>query len=110
MFGSMKRVIVLIVSAALALALPDPRAQGYAQTSNLALNRPATASSVEAAGLEAAKAVDGNASTRWSSQFSDPQWIMVDLGTTYAVGRVRLTWEGAYAKAYRVEVSSDAST
>jgi hypothetical protein len=41
--------------------------------SDLVLAGTATASSVEATGLEAAKAVDGNLSTRWSSKFSDPQ-------------------------------------
>src|ERR1700730_16188974 len=40
----------------------------------LSQGKPATASSVENAGTVAANAVDGNAGTRWSSQFSDPQW------------------------------------
>lgn len=38
-------------------------------TTNLALNRPATSSSVENASLGPALAVDGNATTRWSSGF-----------------------------------------
>src|SRR5262245_583656 len=42
---------------------------------DLVLAGTATASSVEATGLEAPKAVDGNMTTRWSSAFSDPQWI-----------------------------------
>jgi glucose/arabinose dehydrogenase len=78
--------------------------------SNLALNRPAAASSIEATGLEASKAVDGAFTTRWSSQFSDPQWISVDLGATYGIGEVILRWEDAYGKAYRIQVSNDAST
>ncbi|MBN1410193.1 MAG: DUF4982 domain-containing protein, partial [Spirochaetales bacterium] len=48
--------------------------------SNLALNKTATASSSENTDLSANAAVDGNAGTRWASAFSDPQWIMVDLG------------------------------
>ena len=46
--------------------------------------RPVTASSQENAGTPAAAAVDGNPGTRWSSAFSDPQWIQVDLGATAA--------------------------
>jgi hypothetical protein len=56
---------------------------------NAALNKPATASSVENAGLPASAAVDSNAGTRWSSQFSDPQWIRVDLGASSTVCSAR---------------------
>src|ERR1035437_1720265 len=38
-----------------------------------------TCSSVEGAGTPCAAAVDGNTGTRWSSAFSDPQWIQIDL-------------------------------
>ncbi|HEX2299464.1 MAG TPA: discoidin domain-containing protein, partial [Pseudonocardiaceae bacterium] len=51
--------------------------------------------------------VDGNANTRWSSAFSDPQWIRVDLGSTRQLSRIRLTWEGAHARAYRIDTSND---
>ena len=71
--------------------------------------KPATASSVEGA-LGAASAVDGNPGTRWGSAFSDPQWIQVDLGGQASINRVVLSWEAAYAKAYRIDVSSDAAT
>jgi hypothetical protein len=57
--------------------------------------------------LAGANAVDGNAGTRWSSAFSDPQWISVDLGATYTLSRVRLTWETAYGRGYRIETSAD---
>ena len=69
--------------------------------------RPATASSAEGDGLAAPFAVDGNPGTRWSSQFSDPQWIQVDLGQTAAIDQVVLSWEAAYATAFRVETSTD---
>src|SRR5687768_3563891 len=64
----------------------------------LSQGRPVLASSQENAGTPATAAVDGNAATRWSSQFSDPQWIRVDLGQTAAVDQVTLVWEGAYAR------------
>ncbi|MFD4639969.1 glycosyl hydrolase family 8 [Lentzea sp. NPDC058436] len=69
-----------------------------------------TASSVEGAGLEAAKAVDGSTTTRWASlEGRDQEWIRVDLGAAHSVSRVRLNWEAAYGKAYRVQTSADDS-
>jgi fibronectin type 3 domain-containing protein len=86
---------------------------GTTQTSgsstNLALGRPTTASSMENAGTAAAKATDGNSGTRWSSAFSDPQWIQVDLGATRTVNQVVIQWETAHATAYQIQVSNDAS-
>jgi hypothetical protein len=80
-------------------------------TANAALNRPATASSTENAGANGAgAAVDGNAGTRWSSLFSDPQWISVDLGTSQPVCQVVLQWEAAYATAFQIQTSADGST
>jgi hypothetical protein len=72
---------------------------------NSALNRTATASSTENAASSASAAVDGNAGTRWSSAFSDPQWIQVDLGSSQTVCQVGLNWEAAYAKSFTIQVS-----
>jgi endoglucanase len=77
---------------------------------NIARGKAATASSIEAAGLEAGKAVDGSGTTRWASAYSDPQWLRIDLNATYAINRVVLKWEVAYGRAYRVEVSNDGSS
>ncbi len=55
-------------------------------------------------------AFDGKLSTRWSSEFSDPQWIAVDLKREKTISRVRLVWEAAYGKAYSIEVSADGRT
>jgi hypothetical protein len=67
----------------------------------------ATASSVENASLGAALAIDGNPTTRWSSAFSDPQWLRVDLGAVRLINRVKLSWEAASSKAFSVQVSDD---
>ncbi|MGC4940068.1 penicillin acylase family protein [Kribbella sp. DT2] len=77
--------------------------------SNQALGRTATASSHETGLFNSppSKAVDGNAGTRWASNWSDPQWLKIDLGSEQPVRRVVLHWESAYAKAYKVEVSRD---
>ncbi len=76
---------------------------------NLAQGKPVTTSAIEAAQFGANLAVDGNATTRWSSTYSDPNWLQVDLGTTRSVTRVVLNWEAAYGKAYTIQVSSDAT-
>ncbi|MDT0528079.1 discoidin domain-containing protein [Micromonospora sp. DSM 115977] len=76
-------------------------------SANVAQGRPATASSVENAGLPASAAVDGNPGTRWASAAADPQWLRVDLGTVRSICRVVLTWEAAYARAFQLQTSAD---
>ncbi|WP_436491803.1 discoidin domain-containing protein [Actinokineospora sp. HUAS TT18] len=77
---------------------------------DLAMGRPATASSTESPDLPAASAVDGYDSTRWSSAYSDNQWIQVDLGTPQPFSSVRLNWEAAYGKDYDIQTSNDGTT
>jgi uncharacterized repeat protein (TIGR02543 family) len=54
-------------------------------------------------------AVDNSTTTRWSSAFSDPQWIMFDMGATKTITTVVLDWETANARNYVLEGSNDAS-
>ncbi len=79
-------------------------------TADAAQGRPATASSAENAGTPASAAVDGNSATRWSSAFGDPQWLQVDLGSVKTICKVLLTWEAAYATAFKIQLSDNAST
>ena len=76
---------------------------------HLALDKPATASSEENSGLGAGKAVDGIESSRWASAWSDPQWIRVDLESTYLVDEVRIYWQYASAREYKVQVADNPS-
>lgn len=76
-------------------------------SSNLALNKPAYASSTENSNYPPNYAFDGNLNTRWSSAWSDPQWIYVDLGSVQTISRVKLVWEAAYAKQFQIQVSTD---
>jgi hypothetical protein len=71
--------------------------------------RPTTASSTESAAFTASSATDGNAGTRWSSAFSDPQWLQVDLGASATVASVVLDWETAYATEFTVQLSANAT-
>jgi len=81
---------------------------------NLALHHPAHASSTNLSNtkvnLLARYVNDNNLSTRWGSKYSDPQWIYIDLGKTYAIGEVKLNWERAYGKAYKIQTSNDAKS
>jgi hypothetical protein len=77
---------------------------------NLALGQPAVASTTKDAAV-ANNVTDGievNPS-RWESVHggTDAQWIYVDLGANYAINKVVLKWEGAYATAYKLQISND---
>ncbi|MCM2425885.1 family 20 glycosylhydrolase [Streptomyces sp. RKAG337] len=77
---------------------------------DLVLGRPVTVSSTETPAFPAESAVDGNQGSRWSSAFADPQWLLVDLGGSQAVNRVKLTWEAAYATAFQIQLSDDGTS
>ncbi|MEU3401917.1 discoidin domain-containing protein [Streptomyces filamentosus] len=76
----------------------------------LSQGRTATASTTEGAGFPASAAVDGDPGTRWASQWSDGQWLQVDLGRTATVSRIVLNWEAAHATAYDIQLSDDGTT
>jgi hypothetical protein len=78
-------------------------------TTNQAQNKTTTASSAENAGTPASAATDGNTGTRWSSAFSDPQWLQVDLGSSQTVCGIGLNWEAAYATAFQIQVTDNPS-
>ncbi|MFN0248536.1 MAG: discoidin domain-containing protein [Kofleriaceae bacterium] len=70
----------------------------------------ATASSVEPSlPYYSWNATDKNLATRWSSAYTDPQWLTIDLGSVKPISGVRLTWETAYADGYRIEVANSSS-
>lgn len=102
-------VASLVVAVVAALLLVAPAQRADAASVLLSQGRSVTASSQENAGTPAGAAVDGDGGTRWSSAWSDPQWLQVDLGATASVDRVVLRWEAAYATAYRIEFSDDGS-
>eukprot|EP00931_Biecheleriopsis_adriatica_P002697 TRINITY_DN10374_c3_g1_i10.p1 TRINITY_DN10374_c3_g1~~TRINITY_DN10374_c3_g1_i10.p1 ORF type:complete len:352 (+),score=43.24 TRINITY_DN10374_c3_g1_i10:78-1133(+) len=76
---------------------------------NLALGKTATASSVETGDVQfaASQAVDGDMSTRWSSEYSDPQWLQVDLGSSSVLSSISIKWGGSAAASYDLEGSMD---
>ena len=101
------RTKLAAATAVLVFAALGGAAPAVAADTLLSLNKPATASS--AGGCCPAKNVDdGDTSTRWASAANiDPSWIYLDLGATYAVHRVQLTWDASCATAYQVQTSPD---
>ena len=101
----------VLATLAAALALTAGLLAGTAHSAEaatlLSQGKTATASSVENASFPASAAVDGNTGTRWSSAFSDPQWLEVDLGATASISQVVLEWETAYATAFQIQTSAD---
>jgi hypothetical protein len=78
---------------------------------NLACTAPitATASSTET-GHPPAWAVDCDRETRWSSHFSDDQWIALEFGQPLTLDGAVLDWETAHGRAYTIDVSQDGTT
>ncbi|MEU2617949.1 discoidin domain-containing protein [Streptomyces sp. NPDC007157] len=102
---------VALAAMAALLALPTVHAPAaQAADTPLSQGKTATASSEENAGTVAANAVDGNTGTRWSSAFTDDQWLQVDLGATATVSQVVLNWETAYGKDYKLQISANGSS
>ncbi|MEV6492214.1 discoidin domain-containing protein [Actinoplanes sp. NPDC051633] len=106
---SPRRLVPLVALAVVLAYLGLPLTGAQAADTLLSQNKPVTASSAEGDGWAATYAVDGNTGTRWSSQFSDPQWIRVDLGATATITQVVLRWEAAFGRAYQIQTSPDGS-
>lgn len=55
----------------------------------------------------ASLAIDGDGATRWETERSDPQWLLIDLGAPAAPRRMVIVWETAYGKAYDLRAAID---
>lgn len=76
---------------------------------NLALGKLVEVSSVQD-GYPGELAVDGDIGTRWASDWSDPQYMIVDFEENIDFTTVRLRWEAAYASHFQIQVSNDRTT
>lgn len=56
---------------------------------------------------KASNATDGNTNSRWETDYEDPQWLYVDLGSVKNIDKVGFIWEGAYASKYYIQISND---
>lgn len=52
-------------------------------------------------------AVDGDLGTRWSSGYTDGEWLQVKFAQPQNLGKVVVHWEAAHATAYKLQSSSD---
>ncbi|MEU3775101.1 beta-N-acetylglucosaminidase domain-containing protein [Streptomyces sp. NPDC032472] len=70
----------------------------------------ASSSGDETPAFPASAAVDGSATTRWSSPPVDGAWWQAELAAPARLGLLVLHWQDAYPSAYRVETSADGVT
>lgn len=80
----------------------------YKNSRNLALDKPAYASSSENG--QPTKVTDNDINSRWASKSGDNEWIYVDLGKEEHIYGVGLTWEAAYGKSFKIQASNDAKS
>jgi hypothetical protein len=86
-------------------------ASGIAQDVLMSDGMPAYASSSENMAIYPPwDATDDDGGTRWSSEWSSPQWLEVDLLRVGTIRKVALEWNGAYATAFEIQTSYDAKT
>ncbi len=71
---------------------------------NVALGKTAISSTIENSGYLAEYAVDGLENTRWSTQYTDEQWLAVDLAAVINITQLTLKWEAAYGEHYELQV------
>lgn len=86
--------------------------RAYPRTAGPDLARSATASSSadETPDFPARDAIDGRASSRWSSPAKDGEWWQAEFAEPVRLGQVVLRWQDAYASTYRVQTSADGRT
>ena len=75
----------------------------FKATSNLALNKPSQAGYSINDNMLASKANDGDINSRWSSeQGNNPAdaWWYVDLGESYNLSTIEISWQDAFASDY----------
>lgn len=75
----------------------------FKATSNLALNKPSQAGYSINDNMLASKANDGDINSRWSSeQGNNPTdaWWYVDLGESYNLSTIEISWQDAFASDY----------
>jgi nucleoid-associated protein YgaU len=103
-------VLTALASCVLATAQAALPAQAAEEVVLVSQGRSAVASSLEKPEFLARNAVDGDPETRWSSGFSDPQWLRIDLGRSTVVHRVEIDWEVSHSTGYSIQLSDDGET
>lgn len=79
-------------------------------TDNIVASKRAVGSSTSTDALDASAVADGSNGSRWSSNYSDNEWVYVDLGEPKEIASVVLEWEAAFAKEYKLQISDDTNS
>ncbi|MDO5048549.1 MAG: discoidin domain-containing protein [Actinomycetaceae bacterium] len=105
----------MLLAAFFLISFVNPMAFA-AEAQNVARGKTAVADSQETTNFNAAKAVDGDTSSkasRWASaadatgdRDGGPHWIYVDLEQSRTISTVRLYWEQRKAKGYKIQVAA----
>ena len=111
------------IGAAAATEAPAAAAEEALAAAETAADAPALqnlclgATVTEVSGLETEgantgdMAIDGDITTRWSSNTSDDAHIIIDIGSSpLPIGYVEIHWETACAQDYTIETSSDGTS
>ena len=64
-------------------------------------------SSATASSGNAGAAIDGDNGTRWESAHTDDETWTLDMGQARTFSRIKILWEGAYAKEFTLSISND---
>ena len=64
-------------------------------------------SSATASSGNAGAAIDGDNGTRWESAQTDDETWTLDMGQARTFSRIKILWEGAYAKEFTLSISND---
>jgi len=114
--GTTEVAITPIAAEYVRVLLLDGDQEGYGireltvdSSINLAIGSATRASGYSAYNLVYAIA-DGDPTTRWRGSNTDTTWAQVDFGSQKTVSTVRLSWEAAFAKNYKIQLSDDGTT
>ncbi len=64
-------------------------------------------SSEENVGTASGNVLAGGNDSRWSSNFSDDEWIYIDLGEDMYISRAGIVWENSFASEYEIQIATD---
>lgn len=73
------------------------------------ISRSATvvSSSEENAGTLSENIIKPGTDSRWGSEFTDNEWVYLDLGADMYISRVGIIWEASYASEYEIQIARD---
>lgn len=108
--NAMKKIFSALLALVFAAGALTVAASADGELQNYSIGAKVEVSSTETADFTGEKAIDGDPTTRWASEYADDQTITVDIGVPLPIGYVKIDWEAAYATDFKVETSSDGTS